>query len=127
MCGPGAVKWSAARPGATIRRAIVAPVRRWTGARGRTPVRAVDVRNRAWVVLRGAQALSAAAVADTKAAGDAKGVVAINDEYRRAPLKGGALFAATAARAERTPAAQRRGQGSARPANDRPRRRTRWR
>ena len=81
MCGPGAVKCSAVRPGPTIRRTTVVRVRKWTGGRARRLIRAVVVQNRAWAVLLGAQAPSAAAVVATKAAaGDAKAVVATNDD-----------------------------------------------
>jgi len=63
---PGAVKCSVARPGATIRRAIVALARRWTGDHARTPIRAVDKRDPAWAQVRGAGAASVAAAVDTK-------------------------------------------------------------
>jgi len=108
MCGPGAAKWSEARPGATILRAIVVRVRRWTEDRGRRPIRAVEGRNRAWAVLRGARVLNAAAVVDTKAAaGDVKVVAAINEQiegFRDQAEPFSTFLTPSEARASRRPA-----------------------
>jgi hypothetical protein len=80
-CGPGAVIWIEARPGATIHPAIVALGRTWTEARAQTLVRAVD-QGRAWAGVREAEVVSVPAAVNVAAAEDAKSVAAISAQSK---------------------------------------------